>query len=203
MNCLCPSKRSAWLLAMLVCAGSAFASAPASAGPIPFGQFLEFGFTDVGTPATGCFSEDPNGPFCTPSFGTPTSNLDAPPWTFTAPSGGVELTVTDAFDAGDRFQIFDFGVSLGLTSLPFSASSGVDCGDDPVTCLATAGISQGQFFLAAGNHSLMLVPTMTAGFGGAGYLRADVVPEPTTMVLVGSGFALTIFKRARTRRSRV
>src|SRR5437879_4732610 len=93
-------------------------AAPAYGGPIPFNTFLEFGFSTAGTPATGCDPADPSGPFCIPSSGTPTQFLDAPSWTFLAPAGGAILTVVDAFLAGDRFQIFDFGVSLGLTSIP-------------------------------------------------------------------------------------
>jgi hypothetical protein len=200
MTSLRPSRRPAQLLAALVLTGLVLIGAPASAGPILSGEWLEFGFTTAGTPATGCDPDDPAGPFCIPSSGTPTSFLDAPAWTFTAPTEGALLTVTDAFSSGDRFQLFDFGVSLGLTSLPAAAGS-VDCGDDPVTCLATIGISRGFFNLAAGNHSLTLIPTVSLG-GGSGYLRVDAaaVPEPATLLLVATGFALTTLRRARSRR---
>jgi hypothetical protein len=104
-------------------------TAPANAGPIQLGIFQEFAFTTAGTPATGCDPADPAGPFCIPSSGTPTTFLTAPPWTFVAPVQGAILIVTDAFQAGDRFQVFDFGSSIGLTSLP---AGNADCGDDPV-----------------------------------------------------------------------
>src|SRR5882672_8473332 len=110
----------------------------AAAGVISTGVFYEFGFSTAGTPATGCDPADPAGPFCIPSSGTLTSFLTAPPWTFAAPQGAV-LIVTDAFVAGDRFQVFDFGISLGLTSVPIGNG---DCGDDPVVCLAAAGTSK-------------------------------------------------------------
>src|SRR5215467_14426808 len=84
-------------------------NAPAKADPISLGVFLEFGFDAAGTPATGCDPADPAGPFCVPSAGTPTEFIGAPAWTFLAPANGVVLTVTDAFNAGDQFQIFDFG----------------------------------------------------------------------------------------------
>src|SRR5438045_1800298 len=93
-------------------------SIPASAGAITFNTWHEFGFSTAGTPATGCDPADPAGPFCISSSGTVTDFLDAPPWTFTAPAFGAILTVTDAFLAGDRFQVFDFGASIGLTSDP-------------------------------------------------------------------------------------
>src|SRR5205807_246059 len=88
--------------------------------------------------ATGCDPADPAGPFCIPSSGTPTEFLDAPPWTFVAPAAGALLTVTDAFLAGDRFQVFDFGASLGLTSAPVGNA---DCGDDPIPCLALIALA--------------------------------------------------------------
>jgi hypothetical protein len=161
---------------------------PAIGSPIALGGFQEFGFTTAGTPATGCEPADPGGPFCIPSSGTPTTFLGAPPWTFVAPTGGAILTVTDAFVVGDRFQIFDFGASIGLTSVPFGTA---DCGSDPVVCLSTPGISNGTFILAAGNHSLTITPTLVTSAGGAGYLRADAaVPEPVSLTLFGTGLAI-------------
>src|SRR5262249_49177775 len=125
--------------------------ASAQAAPITLGSFQEFSFGDAGTSAVGCFPADPSGNFCVESSGTVTGLLGAPPWTFAAPAGGATLTLTDAFLAGDSFQILDFGAPIGLTSAPFGDA---DCGDDPVPCLSTAGISSGIFALAAGNHSL-------------------------------------------------
>src|SRR5438309_3205405 len=116
--------------------------APLYAGPITSGVYWQFSFTDAGVQARGC-DPDPLGGFCLASSGTPTSFLDAPPWTFVAPASGSVLTVTDAFENGDRFQIFDLGVSIGLTSAPGALL--VDCGGDPVPCLATAGMSHGTF----------------------------------------------------------
>lgn len=156
-----------------------------SAGPIAANTWYEFAFTDVGVTATGCDPADPAGPFCIPSGGTPTQFLDAPPWTF---AGSATLTVTDAFSSGDRFEIFDFGVSIGLTSPP-AAVAVVDCGDDPVVCLATAGMSNASFALAAGPHSITIVATSSPGGGGAGYLRvaAAVVSEPGSLALASLG----------------
>lgn len=176
-------------------------ASPASAVPIPFDEYLEFSFTDVGVDAVGCDPEDPAGGFCIPSSGTLTLFLGAPPWTLTAPAGGAKLTVTDAFLSGDRFEIFDFGISLGLTSLP---TPGSDCGDDPIPCLADAAISHAVFLLASGDHSLTIVPTLSPFGGGSGYLRVGArpaVPEPGTLVLLsmGLGFVTVYRKRRHTR----
>src|SRR5690349_8459822 len=76
---------------------------PASAGPIVVDTYYEFSFEDVGTLAKGCDPADPAGNFCFESSGTPTTFLDAPPWTFVSGGAGTTLTVTDAFASGDRF----------------------------------------------------------------------------------------------------
>src|SRR5215510_2880042 len=89
-------------------------STPMKADPLPIGVWTEFSFTAAGTPATGCFPNDPAGNFCIPSSGTPSTFLGAPPWTFTSPVAST-LTVTDAFEAGDRFQLFDSNASIGRT----------------------------------------------------------------------------------------
>jgi PEP-CTERM motif len=166
-----------------------FVATPAWAGPITIGDWYEFSFMGPGIPAAGCFPADPAGPFCAPSSGTPTTFLDAPPWTFAAPAEGASLTVTDAFQSGDRFEIFDFGLSIGLTSL--TGGLLVDCGDDPVPCLANPFMSHGFFVLGPGNHSITIIPI--AGETGGAYFRVDqgvaAVPEPGSWVALGLGLA--------------
>jgi hypothetical protein len=160
------------------------AAVPTQADPVNLNTFYEFSFTDPGVLARGCDPADPLGAFCIPSGGTPTSFAPAPPWTFSSPIS-ILLTVTDAFDAGDRFEVFDFGASLGLTSLPGTA---VDCGDDPLPCLANPDISSRVFSLAAGNHSITIIPVSTLG-GGVAYFSANPVPEPATLLLLSFGLA--------------
>jgi hypothetical protein len=178
--------------------GILMVAAPASAGSIVVDTFYEFGFGDVGTFATGCDPADPAGAFCLPSNGTATTFLDAPPWTFVSGATGSTLTVTDAFLSGDRFEIFDFGALLGLTSA-FVAD--VDCGDDPVPCLANPGISHGVFALATGAHSISIA-VAEGGFGSGYFLVEEgggptAVPEPATLVLVATGAATAVYRRRR------
>jgi hypothetical protein len=174
------------------------AESRAAAGPIVPGVWYEFGFTDPGVSPTGCQPADPAGGFCTESSGTPTTFADAPPWTFFA-AAPTTLTVTDAFESTDRFEVLDLGIPIGMTSPP-AAGAVVDCGDDPVICLGTAGMSTGVFALAAGPHSFTIVP-LESGSGGAAYFEvAGAVPEPTSVLLLATGLAAAAFRRRRVSR---
>jgi len=117
-------------------------------------------------------------------FGTAvSSNLEGP---FTYNSGSTTvLWVTDAFNRGDQFAVFDNAVFLGNTSVP--VNDGFDFGnpwDDPGGAESDPTFSHGTFMLAPGNHSITIDVIQNAvGFpgGGAGFLRADVsgvVPVP-------------------------
>ena len=165
------------------------------AGPVSPGTFYEFSFTDPGVSVTGCLPNDPAGNFCISSSGTPTTFADAPPWTISLPSGGL-LLVTDAFVSGDSFEILDFGVPIGMTS---AFIPDTDCGDDPVPCLANPGMSRAEISLAAGDHSLMIVPLAVAPGGGSGYFV--IIPEPHIGVLAAAGLAFLALRRNRQRQS--
>jgi hypothetical protein len=181
--------------------GGLLLASPAHAGPILTDIWYEFGFGAPGTSATGCFPADPAADACVPSSGTPTTFIDTPPWTFNAAAGGATLTVTDAFESGDQFEVLDFGVPLGFTS---AAGLGSDCGDDPVTCLADANFSHGFFLMAAGNHSITIAPSASPFGSGAAYLILEAVqtiPEPGTLVLFGTAAAATFWRRRHRQRA--
>jgi hypothetical protein len=71
---------------------------PSLMGPVPTsGPWIEFSFFATGSAARGCSPADAGGPGCGPSSGGNSVFGSLPPWTFTAPAGGANLTVTDAF----------------------------------------------------------------------------------------------------------
>lgn len=184
-------------LAVTVVLGLLAAPRAAQAGPIPLDTFMQFTFDGAGAVA-GCAPDDPLGGFCIGSSGTPTGFLDAPAWTFVAGGSGAILSVVDAFESGDAFQVFDFGVLVGTTSVPVG---GVDCGDDPVACLAMPGMSMGVFALAAGAHSLSLVALAGSSLG-SGYLQvtgSQAVAEPASLTLT----MIALAAAWRSRRGRI
>lgn len=125
------------------------------------------------------------------------SSIAAPagPWTFSLASAG-QLFVTDGFLSGDRFEIFNFGTSLGLTSAP---TRGSDCGADLTCALNDPNFSSGSFMLAAGSYSITGIVTDSPFGGGAGgFIVRSNVPEPSTVALLGlvlTGLALSRRRR--------
>lgn len=129
---------------------------------INLGEWKIFEFGEAGEPATG------NG------------SLGPPPWTFTAPDVGALLKVTDAFLAGDEFDIFDFEILIGSTST-VPVDDEVSC-NPPNGCFRDPSFSHGVFDLAAGPHSITITPSASPYGAGAAYFRADPVPEPSSVL---------------------
>jgi hypothetical protein len=148
-------------------------AAVAPAGPItPGGPWNEFSFAGAGSFAKGCAPADPSGSGCVPSSAGNSHFVGAPPWTFVAPSDGATLTVTDAFQNGDAFQVLDLGNPIGSTSaVPTSSAS---CGNDPVPCLADPTVSHGVFDLGPGAHSITIKALASPFQAGAAYFRVDL-----------------------------
>lgn len=169
---------------------------PLQAGPVLPNVWYQFGFTEVGLSATGCYPADPDSLPCGPSAGTPTVFADASPWIFTS-ADPVLFTITDAYFSGDAFHVLNYGLTVGLT--PF-VSTGAFCGGDPLNCLANLAISSASFLLPAGDHHITIVP-YSSPFpeGGTGYFMwQSAVPEPSTWILIGSGLiAAGLLRRRR------
>jgi hypothetical protein len=102
----------------------------------------------------------------------------------------TKLTVTDAFLDGDRFQVFDKDMPLGLTSP--ATDDGTQIGDKASAALSNPKFSSGSFLLSPGSHSITIkiVGTAVGHSMGTGFLRADTLgapshtPEPAGLTLV-------------------
>lgn len=108
-----------------------------------------------------------------------------------------QLSVSQSGSLAAGFEVFDFGQSLRLISTP---GSGGSCGDDPVPCLITPGISHAKFRLTTVSHFITILGTTAAApGGGAGYRMAASAPEPATWLFLGLGIALIALGWTRSR----
>lgn len=181
-------------IASLVLSAAVLGASPAFASPITIGDPLWYEFSWYGSPvARGCAPADPIALTCEPSSAGNSQSAAAPAWTFTALTSAV-FTITDAYVAIERFEVFDFGTSIGLTSAIVPSFTN-NCSSDPVVCLADGRFSHGVFSLSPGAHSITIAQLLPS-VGGAAYFRVTAVPEPSTMLMVGAGL-LAIARRRR------
>lgn len=171
-----------------ILASSAFllvlAAPAATAGAIVAGTWYDFVFGESGSALA-------------PGFGGGGSTVPpAAPWEITL-AGPALLIVTDCCQPGDRFELFDGGVSLGLTTL-VATSDTFECGT-PDSCLADPLMSHGAFLLGAGSHSLTGIVTASPHGSGEGWFRIAAVPEPGSAALIGLALGIVAVVRRRAR----
>lgn len=115
---------------------------------------------------------------------------DATP-TFEFNGSGI-VTVVDAFCTGDRFQVYDNGVLLGITSPAQPPTCDFpEATDNPDVALTLPQFyTQGVFAVGAGAHSILVEVVESYGepgdYSGAAFIRVDAAPPeaiPTTSPL--------------------
>ena len=113
----------------------------------------------------------------------------------------VLVTVLDAGWAGDRYEIFDNGQSIGLTSAVDPNGNGVNVDLNFAAALANSSFSRGFFVLEAGFHTIsgLLTQGSVDGLNNTvGAISAAPVPLPASLLLLFSGGGLmSLFPRRR------
>lgn len=157
------------------------ALAPAAqAGPVVIdGGWYGFCFGGTsGDPATvGCQND-----------ATGTTGND---FTFTA-TDNVYLKVTDAFDHGDTFRVFNLVSFLFATPVVGTSPGSVT---DPDLAFADPLYSSGSIVLGPGSYDIRIFVDASPWGGGGAYMEVETVPEPTSLALLGGALALGAIRR--------
>jgi hypothetical protein len=101
----------------------------------------------------------------------------------------VRVRVTDAFQSGDAFDVLiDGALRLATASVPGGIDTGAAAGD---AAWADPRLSKGEFVLEPSGHQLDIRVRVDGGFEfGEAFIQVtplQVIPEPVTLLLVGSG----------------
>ncbi len=159
------------------------------------GQWNEFNVDDFSSASQGVEWIDMNDSN-SPNFGS------ALTYQFTVSSGfKALLSVVDAGSAGDRFEVFNNGQSIGLTS---TTTKSTDLSNNFDSNLTNANFSNAFFTLSEGTYNITgaLFSTFQTfnSTNGAVKLEVTAVPLPDTFALFfGSLSLLTFFARRRHR----
>ncbi len=98
--------------------------------------------------------------------------------------------ITDCCVVGDQYFVSDFG-GLILTTASGSAGAPLPFLSDPVAdgLWANPAYHHGEIILAGGAHSLTVQGDGVGGLPADFFTRLDSVPEPASLLLLGSGLA--------------
>ena len=109
----------------------------------------------------------------------------------------VVVDVTDDFQKGDQFRIYDNGSPIGETSAVPVDNTGLQVG--PEAAFADPTYSSGSFWLPAGAHSISIEVINNPYDGGRGYIRVmHVLSPPKVEAIVFPGQSIQIEKTVRT-----
>ncbi|MEA5504146.1 PEP-CTERM sorting domain-containing protein [Halotia wernerae UHCC 0503] len=121
------------------------------------------------------------------------------PFTYTS-SHPTIIDITDDLLKGDQFEIFNFGRSIGFTSLVPDVEDGMEIG--PNAAFADPTYSSGSFLVDPGSYSITIQAIGQSFDTGRGYIRIRkaTVPEPTStlgFLVLGTLGAATALKSKR------
>lgn len=180
-------------------------SVPARADTIVTNQWYtgQFGSAIPSALLAGAFSTTGlgiNGPVLPSGFAnaidSPGVNGSSGSWVITL-AGPGSITVTDAEQSGDQFQIFSNGALIGTTSS--TAVGDFSCKEDISCALGNAHYSSGTFALSAGSNTITGLYVGSIGNGDFNFVVQNGVPEPASMALLGAGMAgLGLLRRRKT-----
>jgi hypothetical protein len=110
------------------------------------------------------------------------------------------IDITDDFLKGDQFEVFNFGNSIGLTSLVPVVGDAIEVG--PNAAFADPTYSSGSFLVGPGSYSIVIQAIGQSFDAGRGYIRIRkaTIPEPTStlgFLALGALGVATTLKRKR------